>query len=252
MLADGRLDEAFSLVLLAAYPELGGVWRARFEQVPCQPGRVWLQVSLTLDQSARLLAEEELASADLRLCDWVLSLQAAVTRCVEQTYRQLELALEAEPHGRLARTVARRAQAGGVAATPLARVRGLRRALAGSRPLEQVEPRHLALSLLFEVEADARAELLLARQLGEAYAGVKRRGYLDVASRLFPRRKYRVRRGQRIQVLEDGRCTMELCLESAVRVPEADEFLMKIVWLRAGEAQVLRTANHFPAARLLL
>lgn len=253
LLTDGRLEEAVSLALLAAFPELG-VWRARFDHDRRQPDQARLTLSLSLGRSTLVHAARHFAPSDLSLVNWVQSLREMLASCVDEICAQLEGELDLNPEGGVARALTRQVQVNSTVLEPKAIIAHYRRRLAREGPslLKGLDPSRGAVNLLAEVEADARAELLLARQLGPAYAAVRRHGYLDVPSRLFPRRVYRVRRAQRIQVLDNGRCTAELCMESGIKVPEADEFLMKTVWLRGNEEQVLRTANHFPAARLLL
>jgi hypothetical protein len=66
-LTDGRLDEAASLALHAAFPQLGGAWRARFDQPSRYPDGVRLQVSLALERGALFHAEEPFDPAELPL-----------------------------------------------------------------------------------------------------------------------------------------------------------------------------------------
>jgi hypothetical protein len=97
----------------------------------------------------------------------------------------------------------------------------------------------------FEDEANARADKMLRDELGPDYALLMRQGFLDVPSTLFRNTNYRLRLRRPIEVFKNGRRQpWRLCIVSMERVPPADEFLMKMLWLRANEEYVLTTANR--------
>lgn len=97
----------------------------------------------------------------------------------------------------------------------------------------------------FEDDANARADQMLRDELGPQYAVLARQGFLDVPSTLFHNTYYRLRLRRPIEVFKNGRRQpWRLCIVSMERVPPADEFLMKLLWLRANEEYVLTTANR--------
>jgi hypothetical protein len=97
----------------------------------------------------------------------------------------------------------------------------------------------------FEDEANARADQMLRDELGPEYGLLMRQGYLDVPSTLFRNTNYRLRLRRPIEVFKNGRRQpWRLCIVSMERVPPADEFLMKMLWLRSSEEYVLTTANR--------
>src|SRR5438105_13353572 len=100
---------------------------------------------------------------------------------------------------------------------------------------------------VYPVDDDAhrRADQMLRDELGPEYMALIRQGYLDVPSTLFRNTDYRLRLRRPIEVFKNGRRQpWRLCVVSIERVPPADEFLMKYLWLRANEEYVLTTANR--------
>lgn len=94
-------------------------------------------------------------------------------------------------------------------------------------------------------EPSRRADRMLRDELGPEYHGLMRDGYLDVPSTLFRNTSYRLRLRRPIEVYKSGRRQpWRLCIVSIERVPAADEFMMKLLWLRANEEYVLTTANR--------
>ena len=94
-------------------------------------------------------------------------------------------------------------------------------------------------------DANRRADQMLREELGPHYGTLIRQGYLDVPSTLFRNTAYRLRLRRPIEVFKNGRRQpWRLCVVSIERVPPADEFLMKYLWLRANEEYVLTTANR--------
>jgi len=101
------------------------------------------------------------------------------------------------------------------------------------------------------VPAERTAEALLRRLLDEReYDALGFNGYLEVPSREYPGRVYRIPRGPgQVQVVEHGRVTERLCVQpAAVGLPEADVVLMHKLLLESDERRYLLTANHFPRA----
>ncbi|HWP29707.1 MAG TPA: hypothetical protein VFB73_06780 [Chloroflexota bacterium] len=94
-------------------------------------------------------------------------------------------------------------------------------------------------------EPEARAEALLRELLPAAdYEALRTRGYLEVPSRLYPGRRYRIyRRPRPVEVYERGRLTQALCVQPTVYLPSGDRVLMHKVLLEGDEARYLRTAN---------
>lgn len=101
------------------------------------------------------------------------------------------------------------------------------------------------------VPAERTAEALLRRLLSSPeYDALSYSGYLEVPSREYPGRIYRIPRGPgQVQVMEHGRVTERLCVQpAAVGLPEADVVLMHKLLIEADERRYLLTANHFPRA----
>jgi len=99
--------------------------------------------------------------------------------------------------------------------------------------------------------AERAAEALLRRLLTDPeYDTLGRNGYLDVPSREYPGRTYRVPRGPgQVLVVERGRVLERLCVQPAsMGLPEADIVLMHKQLPEADERRYLMTANHFPRA----
>lgn len=101
------------------------------------------------------------------------------------------------------------------------------------------------------VPAERTAEALLRRLLSEhEYTSLGSNGFLEVISREYPGRVYRIPRGPgQVQVVEHGRVTERLCVQPAsVGLPEADVVLLHKLLLESDERRYLLTANHFPRA----
>jgi hypothetical protein len=99
--------------------------------------------------------------------------------------------------------------------------------------------------------AERAAEALLRRLLTVTqYEALGRNGYLEVASKDYPGRTYRIPRGPgQVQVVERGHVMERLCLQpAAMGLPEADLVLMHKLLLESDEQRYLMTANHFPRA----
>jgi hypothetical protein len=103
--------------------------------------------------------------------------------------------------------------------------------------------------------ARLRAERLLRESLShQAYQQLVDCGYLQIPSRLYPERYYRIpRKSQRVQVFEKSpaadrweyRKLGELCVVSCEPVPDADLFLTHKWMIEADEPAYLSIANWF-------
>jgi hypothetical protein len=96
-----------------------------------------------------------------------------------------------------------------------------------------------------ERSARRRADLLLHEHLSaQELAQLKRFGVLDVPSVIQPDRVYQVRsEGGRVLVYESGVWTMELCIQSSIRLPGAEHVLAHKVMIQAAEEDYLKHAN---------
>lgn len=99
---------------------------------------------------------------------------------------------------------------------------------------------------------EERAERLLRASLTrQEYQHLAHFGYLELPSRLYPNRYYRIVRARRVQVYtvveSDGapqpRKVGELCVVACEPTPDADMFLIHKWLLEADEAEYLNTAN---------
>lgn len=106
----------------------------------------------------------------------------------------------------------------------------------------------LRLQSWWPVDADHHAEMLLRDKLShEEYRQLSSHSYLEVPSRSYANRIYRVPRGPgQVQVVEGGRVIERLCLQPLEALPEADVILMHKLLIEGDESAYLATANHFP------
>jgi hypothetical protein len=100
--------------------------------------------------------------------------------------------------------------------------------------------------------AEARAELLLSEVLTPAeYTMLQTLGYLELPSRLYPGRYYRIyRRPRPVEVYQRGQAALALCVQPTTYLPSGDRVLMHKVLLEGDEARYLRTANVTRLGRL--
>lgn len=96
-----------------------------------------------------------------------------------------------------------------------------------------------------------RAEACLRMFLGPRYDQLARQGFLDVASRDYPQRVYRVRIDperrvdRRVRVFEGGRYSQDFCIVRQDRMqPVADGWLTVFLGLLADESRVLRVVSR--------
>ena len=71
-------------------------------------------------------------------------------------------------------------------------------------------------------------------------------GYLEIPSPTEPRRVYRVPRSKGyVQVIENGRATMRLCLQPVESLPDADVVVLHKLMIEANEETYLQKANKY-------
>ncbi len=72
------------------------------------------------------------------------------------------------------------------------------------------------------------------------------RGYLEIPSPTEPRRVYRVPRSRGyVQVIENGRAIMRLCLQPVECLPDADVVALHKLMIEANEENYLQKANKY-------
>jgi hypothetical protein len=106
-------------------------------------------------------------------------------------------------------------------------------------------------------EARSRSLEVARTTLGDAlWAQLKRNGYLDLPSNIFPGVTYRLRVGRRIEV----RCAPGirspwvypfLCINPAYPLPEAEFFAHLYLYVRDNEEEIIRVAAPQPWDQLL-
>ena len=103
-----------------------------------------------------------------------------------------------------------------------------------------------------QAEAAAR-ELLLTHLTEEEQHQLATHGCLEVQSLNRVERRYRIpAAGGMVYMLEDGRVTLLLCLQSTASLPPSDVVLMHKLLLQADEGAYLRTANQYtPSGQFL-
>mgnify|MGYP005847800133 CR=1 FL=1 len=94
-------------------------------------------------------------------------------------------------------------------------------------------------------EAEHRAELMLSEMLpAQEVQRLHQRGYLEVPSRQFQDRTYRIPRYQGpVAVYEGGVLTNLLCVRSVEPIPNGDAVLLHKLMIEADEAGYLKVAN---------
>lgn len=97
------------------------------------------------------------------------------------------------------------------------------------------------------IHAERQAELLLRdiltpRELRQLFW----RNYVEIPSKLRPQRVYRVpRTNSYVQVRENGRTIMWLCLQPIEQLPDDDVVVMHKLMIEGQEEVYLQTANKF-------
>ncbi|MHB1130865.1 MAG: hypothetical protein ACYC4L_00570, partial [Chloroflexota bacterium] len=94
-------------------------------------------------------------------------------------------------------------------------------------------------------EAERRAEQLLTETLPASdLRRLRQRGFLEVPSRQFERRVYRIPRVQGpVAVYENGVLTNLLCVRPVEPIPNGDAVLLHKLLLEGDESAYLRVAN---------
>ncbi|HEX6553191.1 MAG: hypothetical protein E6I59_18565 [Chloroflexi bacterium] len=90
------------------------------------------------------------------------------------------------------------------------------------------------------------ADLLRDTLTPEQFRQLVWRGYLEVPSPTEPRRVYRVPRTKGyIQVIENGRAVMRLCVQPVECLPDADVVVLHKLMIEANEETYLQKANKY-------
>ena len=108
----------------------------------------------------------------------------------------------------------------------------------------------LRLQPWWPVSAEHTAEVLLRSTLSsDEYRQLLSRSFVDVPSRTYAGRVYRIPRGPgQVLVLEDNRVVERLCVQPIEYLPEADVILLHKLLIEGDERTYLETANHFARA----
>jgi hypothetical protein len=95
--------------------------------------------------------------------------------------------------------------------------------------------------------AERRAANLLRETLtAEQLRQLTWRGYLEVSSPTEPQRVYRVPRSKGyVQVIENGRAIMRLCLQPVECLPDADIVVLHKLMIEGNEEAYLQKANKY-------
>jgi hypothetical protein len=95
--------------------------------------------------------------------------------------------------------------------------------------------------------AERRAADLLRNTLtSEQLRQLTWRGYLEVSSPTEPQRVYRVPRSKGyVQVIENGRAIMRLCLQPVECLPDADIVVLHKLMIEGNEEAYLQKANKY-------
>jgi len=97
------------------------------------------------------------------------------------------------------------------------------------------------------LRAERRASGLLRDILTpEQFHQLTWRGYLEIPSPTEPRRIYRVPRSKGyVQVIENGRAIMRLCLQPVECLPDADIVVLHKLMIEGNEETYLEQANKY-------
>lgn len=95
--------------------------------------------------------------------------------------------------------------------------------------------------------AERRATDLLRDTLtAEQFRQLIWRGYVEIPSPTEPQRMYRVPKNQGyVQVIDNGRPTMRLCLQPVESLPDADIVVLHKLMIEANEETYLQKANKY-------
>ena len=90
------------------------------------------------------------------------------------------------------------------------------------------------------------ADLLRAILTPEQVRQLLWRGYLEIPSPTEPQRVYRVPKSKGfVQVIDNGRATMRLCLQPVEYLPDADVVVLHKLMIEANEETYLQKANKY-------
>lgn len=90
--------------------------------------------------------------------------------------------------------------------------------------------------------ADLLRDILTAEQIRQ----LTWRGYLEISSPTEPQRVYRVPRSKGyVQVIENGRAIMRLCLQPVECLPDADMVVLHKLMIEGNEEAYLQKANKY-------
>lgn len=90
--------------------------------------------------------------------------------------------------------------------------------------------------------SDLLRDTLTPEQLNQLFG----RGYLEIPSPSEPERVYRVPKGRGyVQVMENGRATMRLCLQPVECLPDSDVVVLHKLMIEANEETYLQKANKY-------
>jgi hypothetical protein len=90
------------------------------------------------------------------------------------------------------------------------------------------------------------ADLLRDTLTAEQFRQLIWRGYVEIPSPAEPQRVYRVPKSRGyVQVIENGRPTMRLCLQPVECLPDADIVVLHKLMIEANEETYLQKANKY-------
>ena len=96
-------------------------------------------------------------------------------------------------------------------------------------------------------EANEKAKQLLQEILGPDFVEYQKVGYIELDSRVHPGKKFRVRAGEIIEVMEDDRIVDRLCIHTSTMVPDDDQMIAKLLTATLDEENLWKTAlRHGP------
>jgi hypothetical protein len=94
-----------------------------------------------------------------------------------------------------------------------------------------------------------RSERLLEDSTtSDQYATYRARGFLEVPSRLYPRRSYRIDGWRPVAVYEDGAFVGAVCIRPREHLPGPDVLLARKLMIEGAEEQFLRAGNWLQPA----
>ncbi len=108
-----------------------------------------------------------------------------------------------------------------------------------------IQPYYKSWSRAERRATDLLRDILTPEQLHQLHW----QGYMEIPSPTSPQRVYRVPRVRGyVQVIENGRATMRLCLQPVECLPDADVVILHKLMIEANEETYLQRANKFLCA----